>query len=67
MDHDDKVRLGDLRAAGICWRRGAKLFLIHHEINPDEFLKSGIDADILLATGNAIAKRAVEVSRGRKK
>lgn len=66
-EKDDIVRLDDLRAAGVCWRAGGRLFLIRHGFDPRDFLKNGIPADKLLATKDSIAERVVEVSRGRKK
>jgi len=64
-DSDDIVRLADLRAAGVCWRNGGRPFLIRHGFDPRDVLKNGIPADKLLATGDSIAARIVEVSRGR--
>lgn len=64
---DDIVRLSDLRAAGVCWRNGGRLFLVRHDLDPRDFLKNGIPAERLLATKDSVAERVVEVSRGRKK
>lgn len=66
-DETDVVTLADLRAAKVCWRLGAKPFLVRHGFDPKDALVNGIPARKLLATGDAIAIRIVEVSRGRKK
>lgn len=59
------VTMADVRAAHGC-RRGALAFCLRHNLDWMEFLRVGIPAETLLATGDAMAARIVEVARGRK-
>lgn len=51
--------------AGIC-RRGMQAFYKRHGLDWSEFLKNGTDEQVLLDTGDAMAKYLVEVAHGRK-
>ena len=55
----------DVRAAKMC-SRGARNFLTRHGIDWSEFIKHGIDAAVIEATGDAMAKKVVEVARERR-
>jgi hypothetical protein len=44
---------------------GARAFFIRHGLDWSEFLKSGIQADKVIATGDAMALRVVEVASGK--
>jgi len=58
------VTMRDVRAARMC-SRGARAFFIRYGLDWDDFLKNGINSEKLEATGDAMAKRVVEVARGR--
>ncbi len=44
---------------GYC-SRGMRLFAEKHGLNFEDFVKNGVDAEVLLATNDEMAKRAVE-------
>lgn len=56
------IHPADVKAAKVCMR-GACAFLRRHGHDPRDFLKNGIAADKLIATGDAIAARVVEVAK----
>ena len=58
------VIMRDMRAAKIC-SRGAREFFKRHGLDWSGFLKNGIEAEKLEATGDAMALKVVEVARGR--
>lgn len=57
------VRHTHLRQAGICMG-GARRFWARHELDWNDFLDNGIDGSRLLATGDAQARRVVELANG---
>lgn len=59
------VTMRDVRAAKGC-SRGARAFCLRHGIDWGAFLRDGISAEALIATGDAQAIALVEVARGRK-
>lgn len=59
------VRMNDVRAARMC-SGGARAFFERHGLDWSKFLKEGIPAEQLVATGDAMALQVVEVARGRK-
>lgn len=59
------VRMGDVRAAGMCGTGQAQLMAARHGISWKDFLRNGITSDKLEATGDALLLRLVEVARGR--
>lgn len=58
------VRMADIRAARMC-SSGARDFFARHGLDWPSFLKDGIPAEDLIATGDAMAAQLVEVARGR--
>lgn len=58
------ITMRDVRAAKMC-SRGARRFAIRHNLDWAAFVKNGIDASQLEATGDAMALRLVEVARVR--
>lgn len=60
-----RITMRDVRAAKMC-SRGARDFLSRHGIDWSEFIKRGIDAAVIEATGDAMAKKVVEVARERR-
>lgn len=59
------VRMEHIRAARMC-SGGARSFFDRHGLDWAAFLRVGIDAEELLATGDEMARQVVEVARGRK-
>lgn len=59
------ITMPDIRAARMCSGGSREFFRIHNLDWPD-FLLNGIPASKLLATGDSMAVRLVEVTRGRK-
>lgn len=65
MTGDDLIiTMPDLRAAKMCSGGGRKFFELHG-LDWQDFLKNGIPASQLLATGDHMAQRLVEVTRGK--
>lgn len=60
---DVVVRMEHMRKARMC-SRGVREFFVQHELDWSDFLKNGIPASRLAATGDAMALRVVEVARG---
>lgn len=60
---DITVRMEHIRQARLC-SRGARAFFERHGLDWRQFLREGIPASELAATGDALALRAVEVARG---
>lgn len=56
------VRISHVRKARLC-NRGAREWFARQGWNWQEFLDNGIDADLLIATGDPYALRAVEAAR----
>lgn len=57
------VHMVDIRRAKVC-SRGARSFFKRHNLDWNNFLQHGIDDQLLLDTGDAMAKKVVEVARG---
>ncbi|URA07149.1 hypothetical protein P9A48_gp41 [Xanthomonas phage Mallos] len=53
-----------IRQARMC-SRGARDFFIRHNLDWSTFLQEGIDEELLIATGDAMALQVVEVANGR--
>lgn len=45
--------------------RGARDFFIRHNLDWSTFLQEGIDEELLIATGDAMALQVVEAANGR--
>lgn len=58
------VTMRHVRQAKMC-SRGARAFFDRHGLDWLEFLRSGVAAEKLIATGDAMALKVVEVARGR--
>lgn len=56
------VTIRHVRAAKMCGP-GARVWFARHGLDYGRFLREGLPADQLLATGCALAKRVVEVAR----
>lgn len=59
------VTMRDIRSAKMC-SRGTRAFFERHGLDYSDFLKNGIQAGKLAATGDAMALQVIEVARGRK-
>lgn len=60
------VRMVHVRAAKMC-SRGARAFFERHSLDWSKFLKEGIAAEELEATGDAMALHVVKVARNGRK
>lgn len=58
------VTMQDVRAAKMC-SKGARVFLARQGVQWSDFLRDGVSSEVLIATGDAMALRVVEVARGR--
>lgn len=54
------VRMSDVRAAKMC-SRGARDFFARHDLDWSAFLEAGVDHELLLATGDPMARQVVEL------
>lgn len=59
------VHMRDIRAAKMC-SKGARDFFKRHNLDWNDFIKNGIEAEKLEATGDRMAIQVAEVARGRK-
>lgn len=60
-----RITMRDVRAAKMC-SRGARVFCARNGLDWAEFIKHGLDAKVIEATGDAMAKQLVEVARERR-
>lgn len=58
------VFASDIRAARICFQ-GARPWFQRHGLSWQDFLANGIDADLLEASGDALALRVTNAARAR--
>ena len=56
------ITINDVRAAGLCVN-GSRAWFARHGLDFRVFLREGLDADTLLATGDAMALHVVEYAR----
>ncbi len=64
MSSDVIVTINDVRAVGLCVN-GSRAWFARHGLDFRAFLRDGLDAQTLLATGDAMAQRVVEHARAR--
>jgi hypothetical protein len=62
MSTDVLVTIAHVRAAGLCVH-GTRTWFARHGLDFRAFLREGVQANVLLATGDAMALRVVEVAR----
>ena len=62
MSSDVIVTINDVRAVGLCVN-GSRAWFARHGLDFRAFLRDGLDAQTLLATGDAMALRVVERAR----
>ena len=58
------INIDHVRAVGLCVN-GTRTWFARHDLDFRGFLRDGLDADTLLATGDAMAQRVVEHARNR--
>lgn len=63
-DEPVMVRMEHIRAARQC-SRGARAFFARHGLDWERFLREGLPADVIEATGDDMALQVCEVARGR--
>ena len=59
MNANVTVTIDDVRAVGLCVN-GSRAWFERHGLDFRAFLRDGLDAETLLATGDAMALRVVE-------
>ena len=64
MSRDVIVTIDDVRAVGLCVN-GSRAWFARHALDFRAFVRDGLDAETLLATGDAMAQRVVEHARAR--
>lgn len=56
-----QIRMEHVRAAKLC-SRGARQWFVRYNLDYTHFLKHGYPEDVLLATGDALARRVVDAA-----
>ena len=56
-----KVTMRHIRQATMC-SRGARAFFQRHGLDWETFLREGLDADLIRATGDAMAMRVADIA-----
>ena len=59
-----QVTIQDLRASRLCFQ-GARPWFARHRLDWQAFLRDGLDAEVLAATGDALALRVIAVAEAR--
>lgn len=59
------IQVGDLRYAKMCLS-GSRVFFKKHGLDWSEFLKTGLPEKVFIETGDSMAIKMVEITRGRK-
>ena len=59
-----QVTIQDLRAARLCFQ-GARPWFRRHGLDWQGFLREGLDAEVLAATGDALARRVIAIAAAR--
>ena len=59
-----RVTVQDLRAARLCFQ-GVRPWFARHGLDWQGFLREGLDAETLAATGDALALRVIAVAEAR--
>ena len=62
MSADLIITIAHVRAAGLCVN-GSRAWFVRHGLDFRAFLREGVAADTLLATGDAMAQRVVDCAR----
>ena len=59
-----RVTIQDLRASRLCFQ-GARPWFARHGLDWQVFLREGFEAEVLAATGDALALRVIAVAEAR--
>lgn len=59
-----RVTIQDLRASRLCFQ-GARPWFARHGLDWQVFLRDGLEAEVLAATGDALALRVIAVAEAR--
>ncbi len=59
-----RVTVQDLRASRLCFQ-GARPWFRRHGLDWQAFLATGLDAEVLRATGDALALRVIAIAEAR--
>jgi len=59
-----RVTIQDLRASRLCFQ-GARPWFARHGLDWQAFLREGLEADVLTATGDALALRVIAIAEAR--
>ena len=65
-DHTLRITIDHVRAAGLCVN-GSRAWFAHHGLDFRSFLREGLTAEALLATGDAMALRVVQYARAQQR
>lgn len=60
----ERITIDDIIKAGHC-PSGARTWFNAHSLDFRDFLKNGVEAEVLLATGDGLAQRVVDRKRER--
>lgn len=66
MSTDVTVTIDDVRAVGLCVN-GTRVWFARHGLDFRSFLREGLTAEALLATGDAMALRVVQYARAQQR
>jgi len=65
-DHKLRITIDHVRAAGLCVN-GSRAWFARHDLDFRSFLREGLSAEELLATGDAMALRVVQYARAQQR
>lgn len=65
-DHTLRITIDHVRAAGLCVN-GSRAWFARHGLDFRSFLREGLTAEALLATGDAMALRVVQYARAQQR
>ncbi|AZM38547.1 hypothetical protein EJP75_08315 [Acinetobacter baumannii] len=61
-----RIYMHHIRQAKMC-AKGTRMFFERHNFDFQDFLKNGIEAELFIATGDAMALQVVEVAKNGRK
>lgn len=61
-----RVTVTDLRAARYCFR-GVRPWFVRHGLSWSEFVTEGLEAEVLLATGDALVRPVIQAAEERER
>lgn len=57
------IKLSDVKKAGMCSKGARKFFKDHQLIEWSDFIENGVESELLVATGDAMALQVVEAAK----